>query len=180
MTGADFTIFVWGTMELSKELEGLLRSSRVVVSESGCPGGRPNVIVLLHRRDFTYSDLSRVCTWINSGVPYVQGNLDIVYPSSEGVLPDTHCVRSFIQAATGVPPLRIAGKPGNIVESACLVIGDRRNTDGALADALGCTWHDASTEEAMDVLADCLEALCSSSSDLLDIVPISQRPHADP
>jgi cytidyltransferase-like protein len=160
VTGEEFTIFVWGTMESAKELHGLLqRSSRVVASERDCHKSRPDVVVLLHRRDFTYSDLAQVCTWIHSGVPYIQGNLDSVYPSSSGLLPDTHCVRSFIQAATSVPPLGIAGKPWKIVKSACLVVGDRSNTDGKLAETLGCPWHDASTDEAMDVLADCLAAL---------------------
>ena len=141
-------VFVWGSAQARSWLE----DSGVRVSGLG----EADVILLLHRRDFSYRDLSDLCGAVKAGTPYVVGNIDATYPDAELTLPDTGSIASLVGRATGRPPRGVLGKPFSAFPAAfdarcvCAVVGDLQRTDGRLAEELGVPfvnvadgWRDA-------------------------------------
>ncbi len=95
-------------------------------------------------RGLTFERLTRACQIINRGAMFLATNDDATYPTADGVLPGGGALVAAIQYATRVQPV-VAGKPyppavelvTTVLGHVSTVIGDRPETDGELARAIG-------------------------------------------
>lgn len=107
------------------------------------------VVVGLHR-SFDYRMLHTVASAVRRGARFVATNDDATFPTPDGPIPGAGALVAAVSTASGVAP-EIAGKPhapmAALVAARCgpgfapgsaLVVGDRCDTDGRFADALGC------------------------------------------
>ena len=108
----------------------------------------PQYVVLGYDTEITYEKLSMASVHLHRGVPMVASHPDTVCPSPDGGLPDTGAYMELFEAATGVRPEHVCGKPNagmilHKVESLelrpeqCAMIGDRLYTDMEMADRAG-------------------------------------------
>jgi ribonucleotide monophosphatase NagD (HAD superfamily) len=126
-----------------------------------------DVAVLLHRRDFSYEDLSLLCRLIAvQDVPYIVGNQDMIYPDESRLLPDTGAVAQLVKDVTSREPLRVCGKPFSGMlpskirsDSLGIMIGDQERTDGRLAEILQIPFFHVTTHNSLEMLANCAEAI---------------------
>jgi 4-nitrophenyl phosphatase len=101
------------------------------------------VVVGLHT-DFDYDALRRASAAVRAGARLIGTNDDPTFPTPEGLLPGGGSLLAAVAVASGATPA-VAGKPhapmADLVRSrlgpAGIVVGDRADTDGALAAALG-------------------------------------------
>ena len=108
----------------------------------------PQYVVLGYDTEITYEKLSTASVHLHRGVPMVASHPDTVCPSPDGGLPDTGAYMELFEAATGIRPEHVCGKPNagmilHKVESLelrpeqCAMIGDRLYTDMEMADRAG-------------------------------------------
>ena len=108
----------------------------------------PQVVVLGYDTEITYDKISTASIHLHNGVPLVASHPDMVCPSPDGGLPDTGAYMAMFEAATGVKPVRVCGKPqpGMILHkieamglnpTRCAMVGDRLYTDMAMATRAG-------------------------------------------
>lgn len=94
--------------------------------------------------DLVYEDIARAGLAIRAGARYVLTNPDVTFPSPRGLLPGAGAVGAAIIAAGGREPA-IGGKPNGAMVDLLrdrlgddgIVVGDRPDTDGEFARALG-------------------------------------------
>lgn len=106
-------------------------------------GDADAVIVGLHL-DFDYGRLRAAATAVRRGARLIGTNDDPTYPTPEGLLPGGGAILAAVATAAGVAPV-VAGKPhapmAELVRARLgaggTVVGDRADTDGALARRLG-------------------------------------------
>ena len=93
-------------------------------------------------RGIDYPKLATAATAVRGGARFIASNPDPTFPSSEGLLPGAGSIVAAIAAAAGKEP-EVAGKPHlpmrrlvrNSGVAAAWVIGDRIDTDVAMAEA---------------------------------------------
>jgi len=106
----------------------------------------PDAVVVGIDREFTYQRLAQAQWAILQGAQFIATNTDATYPAEGRVLPGAGSIVAAIQTATGKMPL-VMGKPNSrillplldehrISLDTTLVVGDRLETDIALAHAL--------------------------------------------
>lgn len=110
-----------------------------------------DVVLAGFHRDFDYERLRVAAQAVTEGARLVATNDDATYPTPEGPIPGGGAIVAAISYATGVAPT-VAGKPHPPMvslirslsaqdrrgsRSSGVVVGDRPETDGALAAALG-------------------------------------------
>jgi 4-nitrophenyl phosphatase len=101
------------------------------------------VVVGLHT-DFDYESLRRAATAVRRGARLIGTNDDPTFPTSDGLLPGGGALLAAVAVASGVDPV-VAGKPNqpmaDLVRARLgpggVVVGDRADTDGLLAQRLG-------------------------------------------
>jgi 4-nitrophenyl phosphatase len=108
-------------------------------------GGQPDVVVVGFHRDFDYEGMRVAADAVRGGARLIATNDDATYPTPEGLIPGAGAILAGIERASGVRAV-VAGKPyppmADIVRtrlgaSPGIVVGDRPDTDGALAAELG-------------------------------------------
>ena len=95
-------------------------------------------------RHFDYDALRRATLAIRGGARWVLTNPDLTFPTPHGLEPGAGSIGAAIQAATGALP-QIGGKPEGAMVGLLrdrygedgIVVGDRADTDGLFAVALG-------------------------------------------
>ncbi|RME04132.1 MAG: HAD-IIA family hydrolase [Planctomycetota bacterium] len=110
----------------------------------------PECVLVGFDLTLTYAKLERACYFIQRGCPWFGTHPDKVCPTERGSIPDCGSICACIEAATGVPPARVFGKPsrgmaqmalerlgGSLEQTA--VVGDRLYTDMEMA--LRCGLH---------------------------------------
>lgn len=120
--------------------ELLARGARVV--DDG--GGLVDAVVVGYDPAFDYAALTRAMRAIRAGARFVAANQDATYPTDDGLLPGNGAIVAAIETASGVAPV-VAGKPHptmlGLVRDRLgpegTLVGDRPDTDGAFARALG-------------------------------------------
>jgi HAD superfamily hydrolase (TIGR01450 family) len=113
------------------------------IDASATAGAVDAVIVGLHL-DFDYRRLANACTAIRAGARFIATNDDSTYPATSGLLPGAGSLVAAVATASGASPT-VAGKPHEpmvtLVRSLAgpggIVVGDRADTDGRFARALG-------------------------------------------
>lgn len=95
----------------------------------------------------SYEALTRAVMAVSNGARFIATNVDVTYPTPEGLWPGAGALVAAVQAATGVEP-EVAGKPHSAMRKLLrdrlspgesLVVGDRPETDLALGVAEGWT-----------------------------------------
>jgi HAD superfamily hydrolase (TIGR01450 family) len=108
--------------------------------------GPADVVVVGFHPEFDYARLTAACRAVWAGARLVATNDDATYPASDGLLPGGGAILAAVVAATKVTPT-VAGKPYLPMCEAvwrrlgrdrrAVVVGDRPDTDGRFARALG-------------------------------------------
>jgi 4-nitrophenyl phosphatase len=125
-----------------------------LVRRAGQPGGaagdRPfDAVVVGLTREFGYRDLDAAAAAVRCGARLLASNADTTFPGADGLHPGCGSLVAAVEAASG-RTASVAGKPhGPMVEllrsrlgmapaqPEVVVVGDRGDTDGRLAQALG-------------------------------------------
>ena len=106
--------------------------------------GAADVVVVGFHRDFDYERMRIASTAVREGARLLATNDDATYPTPEGLIPGGGAILAGVSTAAGVAP-EVAGKPhrpmadlvrGRIGDHGVMV-GDRPDTDGRFAVALG-------------------------------------------
>ena len=95
-------------------------------------------------RQLNFGRLTLACRAIMRGARFIATNDDATYPTPDGVLPGGGALVSAVAYATRVSPT-VAGKPyqpaielaGRVLGEVAVLVGDRPETDGAMARGLG-------------------------------------------
>lgn len=103
-----------------------------------------DVVVVGITEEFDYQWLTKAMRAIRAGARFVATNSDATFPAEDGLLPGNGALVAAVRAASGVEPV-VAGKPHRPLCDAVLrrlgprgvVVGDRWDTDGRFAAALG-------------------------------------------
>ena len=117
------------------------------VSVTDDPQGTDIVVTALDT-GFTYEKLKRAFAAIQRGAKFWATNLDPTFPTSEGFLPGAGTMAAAVGTAAGKSPERVFGKPSadmallalerlHLDASACLMVGDRIDTDLLFAKNAG-------------------------------------------
>lgn len=126
-------VFVLGTEYLKSDFK---RFGINVVEDD------PDVVVVGFDTSLEYENLSKACTFIRNGAPFLGVNPDFNCPTEDGFIPDCGSICKLITASTGVVP-EFFGKPTthtlNYVlnntgfkEEEIAFVGDRLYTDIAI------------------------------------------------
>ena len=126
--------------------EAILAAGAVPVSYDEADDGAELVdaVVVGFHQDFDYRKMRIASGAVRDGARFVATNDDTTYPTASGLVPGNGAIVAGIAAAAGVRPM-IAGKPhppiAEVVRARCgetgLVVGDRADTDGRFAVAMG-------------------------------------------
>ena len=115
------------------------------------PDDRADAVVVGFHRSFDYEAMTAAVRAVLDGARLVATNDDRTYPTPDGPAPGAGAILASVVAATDVAPV-VAGKPHPPMATAIrehlatrygasgdptIVVGDRPDTDGALARALG-------------------------------------------
>lgn len=106
--------------------------------------GPADAVVVGWHADFNVESLARATSAILAGARLIGTNHDAVYPVREGVMPGGGAILAAVAYASGTFPV-IAGKPFDAmatllterVGSVDILVGDRPDTDGRLAEKIG-------------------------------------------
>ena len=129
-------VFVIGGPGLQEEVA---RRGCRLVDGPGC-----DVVISGLDRDLTYDALRTATLAIRAGARWVLTNEDVTFPTPHGLEPGAGAIGAALHAATGAEPV-VAGKPHQPMAALVrerlgpdgIVVGDRPDTDGAFAGALG-------------------------------------------
>ncbi len=130
-------------------LEALRLTGAEVVAASAAPGqaspGRFDAVAVGITFSFDYAALDAAMRAIADGARFIAANLDPTFPvAGGGVLPGNGSLVAAIATASGTAP-QVAGKPSAPIAELVrgrlgddgIVVGDRCDTDGEFAAALG-------------------------------------------
>jgi 4-nitrophenyl phosphatase len=104
-----------------------------------------DVVVVGFHREFNYERMRIAAAAVRAGARLVATNDDATYPTPDGLIPGAGAILAGIERASGVRA-EVAGKPyapmadavrSHLDDGAGTVVGDRPDTDGRLASALG-------------------------------------------
>ena len=97
----------------------------------------PEVVIAGYDTTLSYPKLTRACTLVRSGLPYIATHPDINCPTEAGFVPDIGPILAFIESSTGRRPDFIVGKPNpGIVAAACQRTGCRTDEMAMVGDRL--------------------------------------------
>ncbi len=113
-------------------------------SDEGAADWGANVVVVGFHRTFDYHRMTVASTAVRNGARLVGTNTDSTYPTPSGPIPGAGSILASIVTASGARP-DLAGKPhdpiAGLVRASLgeegIVVGDRADTDGAFARAMG-------------------------------------------
>ena len=109
--------------------------------------GDADAVIVGFHRDFDYDEMDRASRAVRRGARLIGTNDDATYPTPEGLVPGNGSILAAVATASGVRPL-VAGKPyptmadhvRALVGPVGVAVGDRPDTDGRFARALGFEW----------------------------------------
>ncbi len=126
--------------------------------------GPVDAVVVGFHREFDYDGLARASAKVRAGARLVGTNDDATYPTADGPIPGGGSILAAIAFASGVEPV-VAGKPyapmaslvvelvGARAAASAVMVGDRPDTDGRFARAIGCRFalvYSGVTRRGMD------------------------------
>lgn len=107
--------------------------------------GPADVVIVGFTREFDYAMLDRASAAVRGGARFLASNSDVSYPGPNGLAPGAGALVAAVAAAAGRGPDAVAGKPHEPMVALVrdrlgphgVVVGDRADTDGLFARALG-------------------------------------------
>lgn len=110
-------------------------------------GGDADAVIVGFHRDFDYDEMDRASRAVRRGARLIGTNDDATYPTPDGPVPGNGSILAAVATASGVAPV-VAGKPyapmadyvRALVGPTGVAVGDRADTDGRFARALGFEW----------------------------------------
>lgn len=104
----------------------------------------PEVVVVGRTVELDHDRLAAAATAVRGGARFIATNTDSTFPTGGQLLPGAGALVAFLATASGVPP-EVAGKPhqpvADLVTARCgrptVMVGDRPDTDGLFAQAIG-------------------------------------------
>jgi len=110
----------------------------------GQPAPQPDAVVVGRTTDLSYGLLAAASKAIRSGARFVATNSDATMPTPDGPVPGAGAIVAFIEVASGLSA-EVAGKPHAAAAAFVrarlgpvgVVVGDRPDTDGQFARAIG-------------------------------------------
>ncbi|HEX9017839.1 MAG TPA: HAD-IIA family hydrolase [Anaerolineaceae bacterium] len=111
-------------------------------------GEEPIAVIAGMDRAMSYNKLARAALLIRAGKPFIGTNPDLTFPTPNGLVPGAGATLTYLESATGTPPV-IIGKPepylyqfalnrlGTLPEET-LAVGDRYETDIIGGQRTGC------------------------------------------
>lgn len=163
-------------------VEAVTGAGAEVVVNDGTDPGPVDAVLCGYWRAVDYDRIRWAATSVHRGARLLASNDDATYPAAEGILPGGGATLAAVERAAGVPAV-VAGKPhapmadwlrGELGPSGT-VVGDRADTDGLLARAVG--WRFAlvlsgvtTTAEGVDPRPDVV------APDLAALVPARTAP----
>jgi HAD superfamily hydrolase (TIGR01450 family) len=140
--------------------------------------GPADAVIVGFHREFDYGRLNAAYQAVRGGARLIGTNDDTTYPTPDGPIPGGGALLASVAAAAGVEP-EVAGKPhqpmADVVRARIgddaegLLVGDRPDTDGLMAERLGFRFalvftgvtgaDDLPVEPEPDVTADDLASL---------------------
>jgi HAD superfamily hydrolase (TIGR01450 family) len=135
----DARVYLLGTPSLAAELA----SAGVQVVEDGA-----DTVLVGFDPDLSFARLTKACQLLREGARYLASHPDANCPVAGGYIPDAGSVMALIETSTGRTPSSVVGKPSSLFanEAArragvpmqeCAMVGDRLETDMAMALAVG-------------------------------------------
>jgi 4-nitrophenyl phosphatase len=120
------------------------RRVRVVAPPGHGGAGHPDAVVVGRTVDLSYDALAAAATAIRAGATFVATNTDATFPTPDGPVPGAGAIVAFLETASGCHAI-VAGKPAapaaqlvkERVGDVAVVVGDRPDTDGLFARAIG-------------------------------------------
>lgn len=124
----------------SDGLRGAIESRRAEV----VPEGPADAVIVGLTHSFNYDDMRRAMTAIRAGARFIATNDDSTFPDADRLLPGNGAIVAAVATAAGAEPI-IAGKPHETIAAMVrerlgtegVMVGDRPETDGLFARALG-------------------------------------------
>ncbi|WP_132060018.1 HAD-IIA family hydrolase [Halorussus amylolyticus] len=109
----------------------------------------PDTVVVGFDTELTYEKARAATLAVRDGATFLLAHPDTVCPTAEGFVPDCGAIGALIERATDQRPSRVFGKPNPEMIAHVLdaegyspdevaVVGDRLETDVALAENVGC------------------------------------------
>ncbi len=142
--------------------------------------GPADAVVVGYHVEFDYDAMARAAAAVRDGARFVGTNHDPTLPTSAGLMPGAGAILAGVAVASGVEPI-VAGKPNRPMvdtvrarlgaEATGTVVGDRPDSDGAFARALGfrfalvlsgVTGPDDDPEPVPDVVAESIASLVAA------------------
>ena len=108
------------------------------------PEGPADCVLVGLTHAFSYDDIDRAMQAIGDGARFIATNTDATFPAAQRFLPGAGSIVAAIATASGTQPV-VAGKPHDTIVSFVqdrlggegVMVGDRPETDGLFARALG-------------------------------------------
>ena len=136
------SVYIVGEEGLKEELE----SANIQVLSQNAKN--VDAVIVGMDRTLTYTKLATAHRLITNGAKFIATNTDATYPIENGEAPGAGAMIAAIHITVGKPPI-ILGKPNpfmlnlalketNISVDKCAVVGDRPETDIAMANRVGC------------------------------------------
>jgi len=124
--------------------EALVARGAQVKVNDGTPVGPVDAVVVGFHRDFDFARMDVASAAVRSGARLLASNDDATYPTPAGPIPGGGAILAGIERASGARAV-VAGKPYppmvDHLRARCgptgIVVGDRADTDGRLAQGLG-------------------------------------------
>jgi HAD superfamily hydrolase (TIGR01450 family) len=162
----------------------LERRGAEVVGPADVGVQRPDAVVVGFTRSFDFDQLAAASRAVRDGAVLIGLNTDPTYPTPEGQIPGGGAILAAVATASGVEPV-VAGKPhqpmAELVRTRLgphgVMAGDRPDTDGAFARALGyrfalvltgVTSDDEQCDPLPDVVGDDLASVVAALLDGAD------------
>lgn len=103
-----------------------------------------DVVVMGIDQTFDYDAMTRAMRAIDDGARFIATNTDSTFPSTDGLVPGNGALVASVVTASGIEP-EVAGKPHPPIAALVrdrlgqvgLMVGDRPETDGRFAEAIG-------------------------------------------
>ncbi|MEM9467252.1 MAG: HAD-IIA family hydrolase [Actinomycetota bacterium] len=140
---AAATLVAPGERVLTIGSDGLVQALETVGAEIVDRGPADTVAVGIDLT-FDYDAMSRAMRAIQDGARFIATNTDATFPTADGLVPGNGALVAAVSTASGVVP-QVAGKPHEPIAALVrdrlgpdgVMVGDRPETDGLFAEAVG-------------------------------------------
>jgi len=137
-------VYLLANTKVTAYLRGALPELELTADPEAC-----DALIVTYDTELTYDKLRDAALLLqqNPHLTFVATHGDLVCPTERGFVPDSGCILSVLEQASGRTPDTVFGKPNPLLlervtaryrPSQMVVVGDRLYTDGRMARNVGC------------------------------------------